>query len=236
MFSKQSARDLHIKIKHDGFGIPATSKQDRTEFNKKCPKCERHFKYDFSVKYHIERFHSQESNVGDTETTELRCNLCDKSFKHKVSLDRHKNSHDDEKESFDCDRCASKFTRKDNLTKHRQRMHKLVNLNVDMIRKTSKGDFICKMCGSNFGNDHRKYETHLMVKACQQSNEEDNFEVDEKGKFPCLQCDKKYADKDSLMRHVRWKHRGIVKDFKCAECEASFKLKSSLVRHLKQSH
>ena len=66
--------------------------------------------------------------------------------------------------------------------------------------------FTCKMCGSNFGRDRSTFKAHLMLKLCRQSNTKDILEVNSNLKFVCDQCEKTYAEKDSLDRHIKWKH------------------------------
>eukprot|EP00092_Neocalanus_flemingeri_P008876 GFUD01009551.1.p1 GENE.GFUD01009551.1~~GFUD01009551.1.p1 ORF type:complete len:327 (+),score=53.25 GFUD01009551.1:57-1037(+) len=238
MLSDRSARDRHLKAKHNKSVMKVTGKASRTGFDKKCPKCERYFKYEFSLEYHVERFHGGENERlknSPENSSYFNCEICDNVFKHYASLKRHMKVHN-ETESFKCTRCDASFNRKDNLIKHEKRIHSLAKLNVDLIRKNKTGEYICKICGRNFGNDRIKFEAHLIVKSCQQTKEDANVELDDNLRFPCDQCDKTYAEKDYLSRHIRWKHSGRIDPFICTECEASFKLKSSLVRHRHQAH
>ena len=165
----------------------------------------------------------------DAASSEEKCPHCEKEFKHKAALTWHLKVHNEVLES----RCDAKFTRKDNLSQHQQRVHKIVNLNVDILKKTTK-DFVCKMCGQKFGKDRLKFEVHLLHKACR--NEEESIEVNDDERYQCDQCDKTYAEKNSLNRHCEWKHRGKARDLKCQVCEASYQHKSSLLRHVKKNH
>ena len=237
MFSDQSSRNRHMQAKHG----KARVVMDKTGFDKKCTNCKKCFKYDFSLAYHIERFHSKVGSSVADQTDEdsslFECKKCGKLFRHQPSLKRHMKTHDEtETEEFKCEKCDATFSRKDNLIKHEKRVHNLGKLNVDLIRKDAIKEFLCKMCGRNFGSDRIKFEAHLMLRVCQQPNQQTNMEVDDYLRFPCGQCDKTYAEKDSLDRHVRWKHSGPIEPFKCSECDATFKLKSSLKRHIKTEH
>ena len=82
--------------------------------------------------------------------------------------------------------------------------------------------------------DNSNLEAHLMLKLCRQANKQENVELDDKLRFPCDQCDKSFAEKDYLARHIRWKHGHPMGLFECSQCDASFKLKSSLQRHIKK--
>ena len=53
-----------------------------------------------------------------------------------------------------------------------------------------KDNFNCGLCSSDFGNDRYRFEMHLMLKACQQDDDEQHFEVDDDARFPCLDCQK----------------------------------------------
>ena len=235
MFLNKNACDRHIKVKH-------SEKKDAVEeshfkknvagFDKKCPHCKRCFKYEFSREDHIQRFHSDIDEEEDA--TEHRCNVCEKLFNHRISLKRHMLLHSEEPVQFSCEYCEVKFTREDNLQKHKQRIHMRVNLNLGLLRKEFKDTFKCKICSVDFGQDRLKFESHLILKTCQRKDEE-VLQVDDEGRLQCEQCDRSYADVDSLSRHVAWKHRGAT-NFECSKCKAIFKLKSSLSRHMRQEH
>ena len=216
------------------------ARMDLSEFTKKCPKCKKCFKYEFSLTYHVDKFHKEKddsgSNLDDDESSSIfECKTCGKVFKHQPSLKRHMKTHM-ESGNFDCEKCDATFTRKDNLMKHGKRVHGLVRVNVGLLRESNKNESICKVCGRNFGKNCDKLVTHLSQRVCQQSKHEEIMELDDDLKYPCSQCDKTYAEKDYLDRHVRWKHENPMVSFPCSKCKASFKLKSSLSRHMKKEH
>ena len=95
------------------------------------------------------------------------------------------------KEDHVCERCPATFSRKDNLIKHKERVHSLANINVGLIRGSGVTEFICQMCGRNFGSDNSNLEAHLLLKPCRQANKQENVELDDKLRFPCDQCDKR---------------------------------------------
>ena len=96
------------------------------------------------------------------------------------------NSHSEEPVQFSCEYCEVKFTRRDNLRKHKQRIHLKVNLNLGLIRTELKGVYKCKICCVDFGQDRLKFESHLILKAFQRKDEE-ILEVDDGGRLQCGQ-------------------------------------------------
>ena len=90
------------------------------------------------------------------------------------------------------------------------------------------------MCSSDFGSDHNKFETHLVSKLCM--NKDNIVEINDQDRYQCDLCERSYAHKDELNRHIGWKHMTTAKEFKCKDCEASFLYKSSLKRHRKKAH
>ena len=234
MFLNKNACNRHIERMHskkeDSDKVSNLTK-NMEGYDKKCPHCKRYFKYEFSREYHVKKFHS---DIDNEDETEHKCDVCEKLFNHRISLKRHMISHSEEPVQFSCEHCEEKFTRKDNLQKHKQRIHKLVNLNLGLIRKEFQDMFICKICSVDFGQDRFKFESHLIKRTCQRK-EEEILEVDDGGRLQCEQCERTYADVNSLTRHIAWKHRKVI-NFECSECKASFKLKSSLSRHTRQEH
>ena len=160
---------------------------------------------------HREAQHTQNKNTTSSKkdsvtktSLELKCEECGKVFKQHTSLKRHLVEHEST-ENYSCKRCDAKFKRKDTLYKHERQVHDLTKVNVDMIRREDVKEYICKMCKSNFGLERVKYEAHLVLKVCQQ--EKEPLVLDKKYRMlKCDQCERSYNNKDSLQRHVRWKH------------------------------
>ena len=237
MFYDHGTRNRHMKLMHG----KTVASRDNTGYNKKCSHCDRIFKYEFSLVYHTEKFHSKKTtketvhNSADPSSSLFECKVCGSVFKHEPSLKRHMKTHQ-KKEDHVCERCPATFSRKDNLIKHEKRVHSLANINVGLIRGSGVTEFICQMCGRNFGSDNSNLEAHLLLKLCRQANKQENIELDDKLRFPCDQCDKSFAEKDYLARHIRWKHGHPMGLFECSQCDASFNLKSSLQRHIEKQH
>lgn len=75
-------------------------------------------------------------------------------------------------------------------------------------------------------------ETENKSKLLTPNNYIDVFQVD--GKFQCNQCDKQYADKKSLFRHVKTFHDGMT--YPCDECNYNGNTKFHLNRHKNSKH
>jgi len=238
---REKSRKDKEKAKIDNRNEKENAKKERQEkrrLDATCPFCFTFFIDKFARYRHVKTFHSDTPNERiktklNNESSE-KCAECGKVYKHKISLKRHMEVHKDEADGFDCDICKKKFTRNDNLYKHRERVHHIWNVNLDAVRKEFKDKLICPMCSADFGTNLNKFETHLVSKACK--DKEKIVEIDENHRFKCDLCDRSYADMDSLHNHQRWKHNNVNRDFKCSFCEASYSYKSSLVRHVKKSH
>ena len=156
---------------------------DRTGFDQNCPNCNKSFKYEFSLEYHIETVHTdkcqKKADHASGETPSFECKLCSRVFKEEYTLTRHIRIHSGD-EYIQCERCPARFTRHDNLLKH----EKIVQFFL-----------VCKMCGRNFHSDRSLYEAHLLLKICRQKQ---IIELDSNLRFACDQCEKSYAEKDPL--------------------------------------
>jgi len=97
-----------------------------------------------------------------------KCPECDKIFSHKISMKRHfKHHHVKELKFFQCNECDFKTLRSDNLMKHKRIKHKTFTTNFDVLRdKSSNLNYTCKMCEEDFP-DSDLFETHIVMKACQ---------------------------------------------------------------------
>ena len=161
------------------------------------------------------------------------CPECQKVFSNSISLKRHIKEHENNENYFQCADCEFKTLRKDNLWRHRGKVHKLFLTNFDALRDDVKSSdpLMCKMCGQEFDSNSDLFETHIISKACR--NVFDNINDD--GRYQCDLCTRSYTNKNGLNDHMNWKHRQ-PQAFKCDVCNKAFYNQYSLRRHKKGLH
>ena len=191
----------------------------------KCPSCSKTFMSKSSLNYHKDTAHAETKPI-------VTCNLCKKTFSHALSLTRHfKITHSPAKNTrkIECFKCGVCFTRKDNLTKHEQRVHHLFNINFSEAAKRTQqddGSFKCNRCGENFGGDEAfsNLKDHITAK-CKHPIE-----------IQCEDCGKPFSNESNLKKHIDLKHLNKIQNFFCYQCGFGSAYKENLVRHLKKIH
>ena len=156
-----------------------------------------------------------------------KCNLCEKSFKHKIHLNRHVKIH--KKSSHHCYLCEKTFPLKYYLTQHLKKAHKIVDYNVQMakfLKEADSGEYKCQLCKKVFCGEEadRKLADHLVSK-CNKSE-----------LFKCSSCDKKFTTKYNLEAHTKVFHSQKQDPFVCESCSFVSKHKSNLSRHARKMH
>ena len=194
--------------------------------NKTCPICYKLFRQKYGKDRHIKMVHEKKSFAKKKRPATYTCKVCGKKYAHEVSLNRHAKSHKESEVSIACEECGKTFTRRDNFWKHRERVHNLVNINVDEIMQ--KKDKKCNMCNKKFTSQSMLL-AHVSLKAC-------SMQLDAQEKFKCNFCDSSYAYKSALNRHRKTKHEDNIKVFKCKKCKQTFSYKSTFSRHMLKYH
>ena len=190
----------------------------------KCPSCSKTFMSKSSLNYHKDTAHAETKSI-------VTCNLCKKTFSHALSLKRHfKSIHSPAStHKIECLKCGVRFTRKDNLTKHEQRVHHLFNLDFSEAAKRTQqddGSYKCNRCGENFTGDEAfsNLKDHIIAK-CKQPAE-----------IQCGDCGKPFSNQSDLKKHVDLKHLNKIQNFFCHKCGFCSAYKENLVRHLRKIH
>ena len=134
-----------------------------------------------ALNYHVDIVHASGGK-------EFKCKDCEKSFKHKMLLERHKKLH--KKNSYHCQHCEKTFALKYYLTQHNKKAHHLVNHDVDMVKYLKEADsetFKCKICNEIFwGEDANRNLANHLVSKCKKNE-----------LFSCNSCHKKFTTKGS---------------------------------------
>ncbi|XP_054165454.1 zinc finger protein 585B-like [Oppia nitens] len=88
--------------------------------------CGQQFKLRSQLTRHYSEYHADNDDDASPEHT---CQVCDKTFKLAVQLQRHVNRHEMSRRSaYKCSECGRYFTTKRNLERHRQTIHLIVNV------------------------------------------------------------------------------------------------------------
>jgi KRAB domain-containing zinc finger protein len=115
----------------------------------KCESCDLKFMWEDNLRLHYDQcgpsIESIKTRYRKTETGELVCELCEKTFLRKEYLMRHMMTHVPNERKFECPDCHKKFNRKDNLRSH------LKTHSKDQDMPVPEGQ-LCVYCGRNFSN------------------------------------------------------------------------------------
>lgn len=129
------------------------------------------------------------------------CPICNKTFKNKGNVVKHKVTHSEVK-PYGCELCDARFTQKG-------------SLNIHMKRHAGIKDEKCQYCGKEFLGRHARINheyTHTKVKP-----------------YECKHCGKAFADRSATIRHERIHTRDMK--YKCEYCSKGFTDASGVIRH-----
>lgn len=220
---------------HRGYHFPV---EERT-----CNLCTKEF-----LNYHIYKEHVRTLHPKDEQ--QHVCDLCDKKYSTKKSLDTHKaNIHSNKKDSkptrtynFICEKCGVLFTNIKLLEAHTLKKHsdhddesispaeraalraakKLLKPVVKEELNVSEWKYKCPTCSEAFPNDKKlKYHTGYHLSV---------------EKRTCRFCSKEFANFYNLKEHLRNVHPVVVKTFMCHDCGKNFKTRKIMEAHKANIH
>ncbi|GBP17350.1 Zinc finger and BTB domain-containing protein 16-A [Eumeta japonica] len=135
---------------------------------------------------------SKESSCTHELTKQLKCDICQKLFKHKSSLTRHLLNHSTGNKNLICSKCGKGFVAEQSLNLH--------------IRLVHNADSVCEQCGKTI-HGFEAYKKHLM--------EHPGIET---AKFTCDICGRKLTTYHTLMRHYDAYHNDGSTIYVCDVC------------------
>ncbi|XP_041986845.1 gastrula zinc finger protein XlCGF57.1-like [Aricia agestis] len=166
---------------------------------------------------------------------DLKCVLCQKTFKYRGSLNTHLLTHTDRKRDHTCEKCGKCFFNKQNLAGH-------------MLLHDDVRPFQCEICKFRFrtsGQLRSHVGVHDGVKpfACDQcgrcfrlSKQLASHKIIHTDILPyvCTYCNKSFRFKTILNQHLR-QHTG-VKPYSCQFCLRDFTNWPNYNKHMKRRH
>ena len=123
----------------------------------RCTKCDKKFAEKTNLTRHFKTFHSlvvmkckecgvvleskfeYDRHISFHQDLSIRCNVCDKGFKNKKALDRHKLIHSNAK-SYECSACDKTFSRKDHWRRHEFKVHKITETHANVFEEVEEQD------------------------------------------------------------------------------------------------
>jgi hypothetical protein len=213
-FWTKKDRDNHMAVLH---------KKEKND-NFCCKVCDKSYMSEVALQYHKRVHHS-------TAGAKVKCTVCNIVLAHDIVLRRHMKIHNKEAELFKCIKCDKSFIRKDQLTRHKQSVHKLVSIKLNLVEslKEEVDKYTCKVCHKIFsGSDAEDLYVEHLVRKCKPDE-----------RFGCDSCDKDFSTQTNLNQHKRNVHYAVSQTV--FHCDVEFcgfltKHNISLTRHMKRMH
>ena len=192
--------------------------------NALCPVCGKSLKRS-SLKNHL---------LTHSDATPYTCSVCNKTFRHKVSLEYHEKLHGEK--TIQCEICGAYFHRMGLLKKHKAFRHQgegvkcqhcgkilcdkgHLDQHIRVVHKKLK-PFVCSECGMAMAHKDQLI-SHMRIHTGEKP-------------YQCPHCPSRFARKDYLKLHIRT-HTG-EKPYRCQDCGQRFICQSSLTLHRKTHH
>ncbi|XP_072021352.1 uncharacterized protein [Amphiura filiformis] len=193
-------------------------------FTHKCSHCDEMFRSRLELTAHDKRAHPTEWD------SDLQCEKCSKKFSSKYYLNQHELTHKGEL-PFSCDLCDKRFLCKGTLETHvillhtDERPHKCdicgaaFKLKKILMRHisthTKEAPYKCPNCDKCFSR-RGSLNRHELIHTGEKP-------------FKCELCDKCFTQKSTLTLHMMGHNN--ERPYQCSKCDKSFRKKSHLTRH-----
>ena len=169
-------------------------------------RCIKPLKYSESAELEVLQEDFKESVQKRKKVTNCLCEICNKSFSSKLTLENHMKIHNDER-TYECDACDKKFVCDSHLRNHKK------------THETDQNSVKCPHCEktvANLGNLQRHIRSA-------------HFEHSDMKQFACETCGKLFRDPSALKSHAKI-HTG-ERPFTCDACSKSFQTRAQLKIH-----
>jgi len=184
-----------------------------------CDVCGKSYYSKGSVMAHKLFLHAENSPVVHQE-----CPICKKKIKHvrtASDLGSHINQHLMNRRKYFCDMCSNSFIQRSHLIRHISKRH---TAGVQKQRVYTEKQFSCDICGKSYSSRgtlmaHNLFKhtgpTNVICKECPVCKKtvkhvervtDLGFHIDLHFKKNCDICEKSYAKKRDLLRHMKTKH------------------------------
>ncbi|XP_068236780.1 zinc finger protein 181-like [Palaemon carinicauda] len=179
-----------------------------------CEYCPESFSTSYYLKLHI---------MHHTNEKPYRCDICNKAFRMRWRVKVHRVIHDKVK-PFSCKLCGHRTCRKDNLTSHLKRLHKVPVVDIDKYtgdcptkqEKEEKEKFCCNICDSKYSR-RDNLSNHVRNKHNMSLDDDDASLLDNHPRkissrqrpYSCTMCPRFFTKKENGLAHMKLCHHMV---------------------------